>query len=552
MSARLAVAASALASLTVAALVLLPGLGTAPPWDPDEGRHAEIAREVAVAERPGGWLLPTLDGVPYRRKPILYYWLAAAAFGAGGVEIGMARLPSALAAVAIAGLVGGCGAAFWGALAGVASAAVLVTAAGFALLARLASPDMTFALWITLGVVAARAGIAALPRAPALVPAAVAAGLGTLTKGFAAPLLIGLVGLAELAATRGWRALSPRPVLVATGAALAVTLPWLLVIAVLDPAYLRQFVLREHLQRFLDPTASLHPRSALLYLPVLLVGFLPWSVLVPAAVRTAVVAPDPAARFCLAWAAIVVVFFSLSSGKQPAYVLPALPPLALLIGRALAHWWADTGLPPLARHALRLLAGALVVAPPVVLLLATQAYDAALVSAAHVAVIALPVGAAMLWLLARRRDTATVVLLATTMAMGLQVFHTVALPRMAPVVSMVPLAAAVEAHVPSGSDVPVVTYEIRAASLSFLLERPIRHLHRPQQVARLRAHHPLVLVATSRRNRDALAAAGPWYVWWEGPRRLLLGSEPRPEQPAAAAVGAPMPGAGGNPGDRGL
>jgi 4-amino-4-deoxy-L-arabinose transferase-like glycosyltransferase len=542
MSPRLAVVASALASLALAAAVLLPGLGTAPPWDPDEGRHAEIAREVAVADRLDGWLLPTLDGEPYRRKPILAYWLTAAALRAGGTDIGTARLPSALAAIAIVGLTGACGAAWWGPMAGVAAATVLTTAAGFVLVARLVSPDMTFALWITLGVVALRAGIRALPRTGALVPSAVAAGLGTLTKGFAAPLLIALVGLVELVVGRRLHALRPGPRRGAAVAGLAVTSPWLVAIATLDPAYLQQLVLREHVQRFLHPTASLHPRSALLYVPVLVVGFLPWSLVVPAAVRAAwPLRADPPARFCVVWAAVVVAFFSLSAGKQAVYVLPALPPLALLVGRALARWWtAGDGPSALARVGLHTVAVGLVLAPPILLIVATLTYDGALAPVAWLSWTVMPVGAVLLWLLGRRRDVAAVGVLAAAMALGLHAFHSVALPRLAVVVSMAPLAAAVRAHVPPGADVPVVAYEIRAASLSFLLEQPIRHLHRPQHVGELRLRHPLVLVATSARHRRELDAVGPWHVWWEGPRRLLLATEPRPP--------APTPADGGNPG----
>ncbi|MCW5893905.1 MAG: glycosyltransferase family 39 protein [bacterium] len=531
------VVAIALASLALAALVLLPGLGTPPPWDPDEGRHAEIARELAVATPPGGWLLPTLDGTPYRRKPVLYYWLAAAALTTGGVEIGMARLPSTLAAIAIVAITGACGAAWWGPLAGMSAATVLTTAAGFALVARLASPDMTFALWITFGVVALRAGLRALPRRTALVPAALAAGLGTLTKGFAAPLVIALVAVVEAALTRRLALLHARPLLVAGGAVLASTLPWMVAVAVLDPPYLPQLVLREHVQRFFAPTTSLHPRSALLYLPVLLVGFLPWSLLLPAALRAArPLGADAPARFCAAWATIVVALFSLSSGKQAIYVLPALPPLALLVGRALAGWLSDArGLPPLAQLGLGLAALGCIVAPPIALVAATWTYDGRLAPAAWLAWGAIPAGILVLWLLTRRRDAAALAALALAMAAGLHVFHTVALPRLADVVSMAPLAAAARAHVPPDANVPIVAYEIRAASLSFALERPVRHLHRPRQIARLRVRHPLVLVATTRRHRDVLDRAGPWYVWWEGPRRLLLGSVPRP----TAAPGTP-------------
>src|SRR6476660_8752128 len=73
---------------------------------PDEGRYAEIAREMAVT---GDWVTPRLDGLKYFEKPPLQYWLTAASFKAFELDEWTARLPGALAGfltLAIVGYVG--------------------------------------------------------------------------------------------------------------------------------------------------------------------------------------------------------------------------------------------------------------------------------------------------------------------------------------------------------------------------------------------------------------------------------------------------------------
>ena len=63
--------------LLVAAVLLTAGLGAYGLWDPDEGRHAAIARELYSATTWGGWLVPSHNFAAYHDKPILYYWLTA-------------------------------------------------------------------------------------------------------------------------------------------------------------------------------------------------------------------------------------------------------------------------------------------------------------------------------------------------------------------------------------------------------------------------------------------------------------------------------------------
>src|SRR5436309_9235486 len=174
----------------VGGALFFPGLGAHPLLDPDEARHAEVAREMAEARGIRRLLLPTLDFRPYREKPPGYYWLVTAAFGLLGPGEAGARLPSAVAAfvtllalyayaVPRFGLAGALGA-------GLAAA----TSVGWFALARYGNLDMTLTACVALGVLAGLAWLdSPSPRRRLLLPYVFAA-FGVLVKG---PLAIALV-----------------------------------------------------------------------------------------------------------------------------------------------------------------------------------------------------------------------------------------------------------------------------------------------------------------------------------------------------------------------
>ncbi len=109
-------------------------------------------------------------------------------------------------------------------------------------------------------------------------------------------------------------------------------LPWFVGVQWRYPVFFHYFILEQHFGRFLTP--AFHPEPVYYYGPVLLGLLLPWSFLLPWAWRRR--RRDPDQVFLLIWAGVVVVFFSLSRGKLAPYILPALLPLALLLGRGLA------------------------------------------------------------------------------------------------------------------------------------------------------------------------------------------------------------------------
>ena len=332
-----------------------PGL-----MDPDEGRYAEIAREFFVQR---DWLIPHLNHLPYLEKPPLVYWLTALSFGGLGYTELAARLPVALSAWGGVFLAYGLGRAFWGPAAGFLGAVVLATCPGYVALGRILTLDMTFSLLLNLAV---GLGYLALSRPhPRLWPWAYGAlGLAVLTKGPAAAVLAGLLWglwilitgwedgllhphpspppsrgrgpeagsssrLSSIFARRRWQVLvQPQGWLLLA----ALVLPWFAYVQWRYPDFFRFFILEQHLGRFLTP--AIHPEPFYYYVPVVLGLMAPWSWLL----TWTLAAPhrDPHRAFLLIWAGAILVFFSLSRGKLAPYVLPALLPLALLVGERLS------------------------------------------------------------------------------------------------------------------------------------------------------------------------------------------------------------------------
>lgn len=331
------------------ALALFTLLGDRPLLEPDEGRYAEIAREM---HRGGSWLVPTQNGVPHFQKPPVIYWATAGAFRVFGVNEFAARLPSALAAAGTLALTFWMGAMLANRRVGLAAAGILLASAEFFVLARSLTPDMLMTFWITLAIacfvrrsVGQRSGETITGLWDYAFFAAM--GLGFLTKG---PMAL-IVPLSAVAAWQwGERSLPPerrtRALPWATGMLLTVSLAisWFAVMALSDRALFDYFWKYEFVQRFGSRT---HGRSQplLFFVPVLLAGSLPWLFLALGALlnwfglRRAGWRPSPTGRMLAGWVLIPLVLLSLSGSKLFTYVLPLFPALALWL--AAGGGWAD-------------------------------------------------------------------------------------------------------------------------------------------------------------------------------------------------------------------
>jgi 4-amino-4-deoxy-L-arabinose transferase-like glycosyltransferase len=326
------------AVLLVAALTFafaLAGTRYIPLIDRDEGRYAEAAREMLVS---GDWLVPRIFAVPYLEKPPLFYWLTAVSYAAAGVnELGARMVPAVSAALGVLAT-GLFGRRIFGGGAGVLGAAVLATSGLHLLLARVAITDMLFGALLT---GALFAFFVAETERRTFLPFWVLAAAATLTKGPVAPVLCGLVGVSHLALVGRWQILRAARFWIGFPLFLAIVAPWFLLIQARYPAFLPYYVYKEHLLRV---AGDEHREPFFWYLPWIVVGFLPWSVVACGAlpaIRDRLRDPSAAgvaARFLIVWAAWVFAFFSVPRGKLVPYMLPVLPPLALLVGDALQRW----------------------------------------------------------------------------------------------------------------------------------------------------------------------------------------------------------------------
>ncbi len=311
------------------------GLATRSITRPDEGRYAEIAREMAVS---GDWVTPRLNGIPYFEKPPLQYWATAQSIGMLGPTALAARLWTALMGLLGVWVVWRSGDRLFGHGSGKWAALVLVSSLYYAALGHINSLDMGVSVWMTVSVCAFLRAQVEDRRWMMLAWAGAAAAV--LSKGLMALVLPGGALLLYSLWTRDlspWRRLDPiRGLLIF----LALAAPWFLLSAAAHPEFLHFFFIHEHLERF---TSTVHQRVEPFwyFLPILLAGWLPWTGLLYASVirplrgfHSRVFSPQ---RFLALYAVFVVLFFSISGSKLPSYILPAFPPIALLMGRTLAQ-----------------------------------------------------------------------------------------------------------------------------------------------------------------------------------------------------------------------
>jgi 4-amino-4-deoxy-L-arabinose transferase-like glycosyltransferase len=524
--------------------VFFAGLGAAPLLDPDEGRHAEVAREMLVGE---GWLAPTLDFRPYHDKPALFYWLAAAALAAFGVEAWAARLPSAVAACLGVVATVWWGSRFLGRLTGMMAGLILATSGIYMGLGRFVSVDMTFAFCLDAAFFWGSAWVLSpAQRRPPAWPAFILLGLATLAKG---PLALVLA-----ASTFGCFFLHPARMRRLKGVRLrrgllilaAVAGSWYAACAVLAPGYLAEFFWRDNVARFVSGAGghSANPFAYLYWLPLV---FFPWSLYLPMTMhRLQSRRAPPAIEFCVVWFATGLVFLSTSQGKLATYLLPLLPPLALLTADALgATLRRGLTTPLVARNhrAAPLAAAAFLVVAAVLGALFLDRYAPQSLARAALALIGIP----PLYLAARaaargRADAGPAVLFGLCL-LCTAVGYSIAAPVLRAVYSLEP-AAALLAGLPA--DARIVSLRSRAHSLRFYVERDIAVADSPAEAAARLAQPAFTVLLTKRSLIEPLRREfdGELFLWWTGQRKkVLLANRPRPVTAGAAdaTAGRPRP-----------
>jgi len=322
-------------AILVVLVTLFARLGELPFRDPDEGRNSEVAREMQMS---GAWLVPTYDGLAYLDKPAFFFKAVALSFSLFGESETAARLPSALfATLLLIMLFAFCRREY--PERNIALLAVIITATSplFIVMARHVIFDMTLAFFVSASIFCGYLAETSTGRSRAnwYLLGAAAAGFATLVKGpvgFLIPLLVITVfNLTE--GRKGWagRGFSLLNILVF----FAVVLPWFIGLSQQRPDFPYYGLVEESFHRF---TTSSFQRGGPFYYYglVLLGGLFAWSILLPEAVtrtwqnRSKLVSAD---RLFIVWSIVVVLFFSISKSKLPAYILTVSVALGALLAR---------------------------------------------------------------------------------------------------------------------------------------------------------------------------------------------------------------------------
>jgi 4-amino-4-deoxy-L-arabinose transferase-like glycosyltransferase len=322
----------------LAAVLLFPKLSY-PLVEPDEGRYAEIGREMLHS---GDWIVPKLNDRTYADKPPLLYWLVALSLRFFGTHTWAARLVPAGAAFLTVLATFCLGSRTLGVRAGFLGAVALALMPGFVQSGRFLLTDGILTLFETVCLwTAYEACRGSRVRWSWWITSAACCALGVLTKGPVAPVTVAVPLVAFFWLNKN----SARPRLlhwaVFAGLTCALAAPWYIAMIVRAPDFAWQFFIEHHLLRFFGP--EYHEEPIWFYVPVVMVACLPWSLLlIPLAQFLLNRAPDlgslrpGALGFLVLWAGWCLLFFSLSRGKLPTYILPALPAIGLLLG-----WYFD-------------------------------------------------------------------------------------------------------------------------------------------------------------------------------------------------------------------
>jgi len=321
-------------------------LGSAALINPDEGRYAEVPREMVAS---GDWVTPRLDGVPYFEKPPLMYWAVAACEAAFGPSEWSVRLAPALFGVAGILSAYAAGRRLYGRDAGFWSAVVLGTSLLYLAMGHIVTLDMAVSVLMSATLFCFILGMREEPGAVRrwlFYGLYASAALATLTKGLMGFLVTGAVMFLWVLLLNQWRRLWPLYLPSGVILFLAIALPWHFLIAGRNPGWAHFYLIYEHFQRYSDTSHGRY-EPFWYFIPILLLGLFPWTGFLWSSFREALAGgwarrrENAAAWFLAIWAAFIFLFFSYSKSKLIPYILPVFPAVAVIVGRWLAGTLAE-------------------------------------------------------------------------------------------------------------------------------------------------------------------------------------------------------------------
>ena len=309
-------------------------LGERPLFVPDEGRYAEIAREMLTSHH---FITPHLNGIKYFEKPVLFYWLTAFVMHIGGCNLLTARFVNALL-----GLLG-CLFTYYAASrlydrkVGLLAAFILSTNCLYFIMSHMVTLDLPVTFFISASLFSFMISVKnASTRHFYCWLAAIFAALAVLTKGLIGIVFPCLIIFVWLLCVRQWHLLKTLPLKSALITFLVIVVPWHLLISYQNPEFLYFYFVTQHIARYLSPEVG-HYQPIWYFIPILAISFFPWSIFLPRTLINFFISMKTTKDnrafhlFLFIWIIAIFLFFSFSKSKLIPYILPIFPPLSILV-----------------------------------------------------------------------------------------------------------------------------------------------------------------------------------------------------------------------------
>ena len=321
---------SLFAAFVIVTLYLL-GVRTLVP--PDEGRYAEMAREMFAS---GDWVTTRLNGIKYFEKPPLQTWMNALSFTLFGLGDWQARLWTGLCGIGGVALTGYAGARVFGRRIGFYAALVLGSCFYWAACSQIDSLDMSLSAMMTISLcallIAQRDAATPAERRNWMLVCWAGMALAVLAKGLIGLVLPGGVLVVYTLITRDWKLWTRLHLVKGLLLFIAIAAPWFVLVGMRNPEQPHFFFIHEHWDRYFK-TEHHREQAWYTFFVLTVAGMAPWIGILFQSLKLGT--QREAGQFrprlmALVWAVFIILFFTKSNSKLPGYILPVFPALALL------------------------------------------------------------------------------------------------------------------------------------------------------------------------------------------------------------------------------
>ncbi len=322
-------------------------IGSYPLFTPDEGRYSEVAREMIVT---GDYITPRLNGIAFLDKPILYYWLQAFAIHLFGLKEWALRFWPACMGILGSIVVYITGRTLYNRRAGILSAIILATSPLYFGASHYANLDLEVAVLVSnalLFFISSLNTPSQQARAWFLILAYIFSALAVLTKGLigvAFPIMI--IGT-WIALLNRWNLLLQLRLVMGLALFILIASPWYILVQQANPQFFNYFFVLQQFSRFLTKADFNNQTTTWFYIPIILIGFLPWTCFLFQALFQQIKSiwqdkqKHASELFIIIWFVIIFAFFSIPKSKTIGYILPVFPALSLILGKYLSQHWGQ-------------------------------------------------------------------------------------------------------------------------------------------------------------------------------------------------------------------